>query len=226
MDLEEKIRRVPEWRHRMELAPGVWTPGKHNNAGKLKKLQLPERLDGQRVLDIGAADGYFSFECERRGAKEVVALDVRQPEGFSVAKEALGSNVEYVQGSLYDVDLGSFDLILCLNVLYHVKEVYTAIERLRELCSGKVIVLTWVIDKGYVLPDGTTVALEDIAPKLKDAPIMQFVPAVEKYKDVPSYWVMSASALTAMMERAGFTVDDYELMGHDRALLWAHADGS
>ena len=32
-------------------------------------------MEGKTVLDIGAWDGYFSFEAERRGASRVVALD-------------------------------------------------------------------------------------------------------------------------------------------------------
>lgn len=37
-------------------------------------MQLPS-VEGKTVLDIGAWDGYFSFEAERRGASRVVALD-------------------------------------------------------------------------------------------------------------------------------------------------------
>jgi 23S rRNA G2069 N7-methylase RlmK/C1962 C5-methylase RlmI len=41
---------------------------------ELKALRLPD-LRGKTVLDIGAYDGFFSFEAERRGAKQVVAMD-------------------------------------------------------------------------------------------------------------------------------------------------------
>ncbi len=37
-------------------------------------MNLPS-LVGKSVLDIGAWDGFFSFEAERRGAARVVALD-------------------------------------------------------------------------------------------------------------------------------------------------------
>jgi tRNA (mo5U34)-methyltransferase len=32
-------------------------------------------IDGLSVLDVGACDGYYSFEAERRGARDVLALD-------------------------------------------------------------------------------------------------------------------------------------------------------
>jgi hypothetical protein len=35
---------------------------------------MPERLDDRSVLDIGAWDGFFSFEAERRGAARVEVL--------------------------------------------------------------------------------------------------------------------------------------------------------
>src|SRR5688500_17783271 len=37
-------------------------------------------FEGKRVLDVGTAGGYLAFEAERRGAREVVALDVDYPE--------------------------------------------------------------------------------------------------------------------------------------------------
>src|SRR5215210_1776907 len=42
---------------------------------RLRLLQIPGDLSGKSVLDIGAWDGYFSFEFERRGAERVLAID-------------------------------------------------------------------------------------------------------------------------------------------------------
>ena len=42
---------------------------------RLDLLQIPEDLTGWTVLDIGAWHGFFSFECERRGADRVLAVD-------------------------------------------------------------------------------------------------------------------------------------------------------
>jgi tRNA (mo5U34)-methyltransferase len=35
---------------------------------RISQFPIPENLTGKRVLDIGAWDGWFSFEMERRGA--------------------------------------------------------------------------------------------------------------------------------------------------------------
>jgi tRNA (mo5U34)-methyltransferase len=73
MDLAEKIKAIPYWYHRIELPGGVVTPGWAPIDPA--RYCIPEDLTGKRVLDIGAWDGYWTWEALRRGAKEVVAID-------------------------------------------------------------------------------------------------------------------------------------------------------
>lgn len=73
----EEIARVPFWWHSIDLGEGVVTKGHKTQeilSNELKMMQLPD-LKGKTVLDIGAWDGFFSFEAERRGAKRVLSLD-------------------------------------------------------------------------------------------------------------------------------------------------------
>jgi predicted RNA methylase len=37
---------------------------------------IPDDLKGQSVIDIGAATGFFAFECEKRCASPVVATEL------------------------------------------------------------------------------------------------------------------------------------------------------
>jgi len=65
------------WWHSINLGHGVVTKGHKTPeilAHEVASLRLPD-LRGKTVLDIGAWDGFFSFEAERRRAKRVVALD-------------------------------------------------------------------------------------------------------------------------------------------------------
>jgi hypothetical protein len=53
-------------------------------------------------LDVGAFNCCFSFECERRGVVEVVAIDLQSPEevGFFMLRDLVGSHrVHFQQGS-------------------------------------------------------------------------------------------------------------------------------
>jgi len=71
------VRGVPAWFHSLDLGGGLQTAGvkSHSDlASELEALRLPE-LRAKSVLDIGAWDGFYSFEAERAGASRVVALD-------------------------------------------------------------------------------------------------------------------------------------------------------
>jgi tRNA (mo5U34)-methyltransferase len=71
--LGAKILEMPYWYHRIELPDGNFTPGwSPINASK---YGIPDDLTGKRVLDIGAWDGYWTWEALKRGASEVVAID-------------------------------------------------------------------------------------------------------------------------------------------------------
>ncbi len=121
-----------DWYHSIDLADGLVTPGWFDLRPSAAKVPLPERLDGLRCLDVGTWDGFWAFELERRGAAEVVAVDILDParwdwppreritghggglamleavkgrgEAFDVAHEALGSRVERRDLSVYDLD--------------------------------------------------------------------------------------------------------------------------
>ncbi len=65
------------WYHSFELPGGAVIEGV-NPLPRLReryaRFPIPADLHGKRVLDIGAWDGWFSFEAERHGA-EVTAID-------------------------------------------------------------------------------------------------------------------------------------------------------
>ena len=116
-EIKEMIDSVPVWHHRIELAPGIFTPAAQWTDEVLAAIDLPEDLSGLRVLDLGARDGFFSFECEKRGASEVIAVDYSPGEltGFAVASKILNSKVKWLTVNVYrinELNLGKFDLIL------------------------------------------------------------------------------------------------------------------
>lgn len=100
-DLQRQIDQIT-WFHSIELAPGVVTPGLDATRDRLDLLQIPADLRGRSVLDVGAWDGFFSFEAERRGAERVLATDSfawdgtnwSTKAGFELCRSALSSSVE------------------------------------------------------------------------------------------------------------------------------------
>ena len=165
---EEDVAAVaaqPFWYHTMDLAPGLTTPGWFDLRPVIDKLPWPD-LRGKRCLDIGTFDGHLAFEMERRGAAEVVAIDIedhllwdwppdarptgpddpslqvafrgfKKGDGFRVARQILGSSVEWRPLSIYDLtpaEVGMFDVVTVGTLLLHLRDPVGALEAVRRVC--------------------------------------------------------------------------------------------
>jgi tRNA (mo5U34)-methyltransferase len=183
------------WYHTIDLGQGIVTSGSDVSPRKLRHLGLPEDLRGKTVLDIGAWDGFFSFEAERRGAARVVALDSYSwrnggKAGFELARAALNSRVEDVEAEVLDIcpeRLGTFDLVLFLGVLYHMRHPLLALERVRSVTGSQLILETHVSMQWY------------------RRPAMAFYPGAQLNEDVTNWWGPNPAAVVSMLQTAGFT---------------------
>jgi tRNA (mo5U34)-methyltransferase len=210
-DARAAVDGVERWYHRIELMPGLVTPGEHDSPYVLERLPFPPDCAGMSVLDIGARDGFFSFEAERRGAQDVLALDIFPSEqtGFHVARRLLDSHVEFVSGNVYDLSPethGQFDLILALGLLYHLRNPMLALDRIRSVCRGRLVIETEVeVGAGH------------------DLPLARFHPGESLKGDGTNYWTPNLSCLRAMLEAAAFEVRSLELISPTRAAALALA---
>jgi tRNA (mo5U34)-methyltransferase len=139
--------------HSLELADGTIIPGLIGIdalKARLRSFPIPDDLRGKRVLDVGAASGWNSFEMERRGA-DVVAVDCVEFEEFHMARTLLGSKVDY---RILDVDeltpesIGRFDYVLFFGVLYHLRHPLLGLERICALTTEAAFVESFVTDAG------------------------------------------------------------------------------
>ena len=208
--IRQRIASVAHWYHQIEIRPGITTPGINNSAHTLRQLDLAARYDGLRVLDIGARDGYFSFELERRGA-EVVAVDYMDPAqtGFPVARELLGSSVDFHVENIYDLTPerhGTFDLVLFLGLLYHLRDPLLALDRIWDVCKPDAVLMleTQLLDNALLVGEGRFRALADIDPALTDVCLMQFYPEDSLNGDHSNYWAPNAACTSGMLHTAGF----------------------
>lgn len=217
------------WWHEIELAPGVVTPGDDSNRMKLPildELGLPEDLSGKRALDVGCSDGYFSFELERRGAS-VTAIDFVPEDytGFATAKKVLGSSVEYRMENVYNLnpaDYGTFDIILFMGVLYHLRNPLGGLDSLRSVLAddGQLYLGTMMIDEYVQLVDGTVTTLAQLNPALPDIPLWQAYPRDTLNGDYTNCFAPNRAALVAALEESNFNVTDLKIVdmgGYARA---------
>ena len=199
MDAEELKKEVAKikWWHRIDLGNGVITPGLDDSPAKLKALALPEDLRGMTVLDIGAWDGFFSFEAERRGACRVLATDLYSwggeewstKAGFELARKALNSKVEDMEIDVLDLSpdkIGVFDLVLFLGVLYHMRHPLLALEKVFSVTGKQLILETHVDMLGC------------------KRPVMAFYPETELNNDPTNWCGPNPPAVEAMLKTVGF----------------------
>ncbi len=200
MDLDELRSRVEEirWWHRIDLGNGIVTPGIDDTPDKLRRARIPDDLSGWSVIDVGAWDGFFSFECERRGADRVLAVDSFSwggpgwgtKDGFDLVHQVLDSKVESKECDLFELDPevdGTFDLVLFLGVIYHLRHPLLALEKMRSLTS-RMMVLESVIEMAD-----------------HRRPVVSFYPNDELKSDGSNWWGPNLPALVGMVESSGFS---------------------
>jgi tRNA (mo5U34)-methyltransferase len=172
-----------------------------------------------RCLDVGTWDGFWAFEMERRGAASVTAIDIEDPnrwdwppqsaigvhhderqavlgqfkdqgKAFALAHEALGSHVQRVDVSVYDLDPaehGHFDFCFLGSLLLHLRDPVAALSSLRRVCGGEAIIAETVEAIPSLLrPRTPTARLEG--------------------KDQPWWWMPNVAAFHRMVESAGFEI--------------------
>jgi ubiquinone/menaquinone biosynthesis C-methylase UbiE len=168
-----------------------------------------------RLLDLACHEGIYAIEFARQGAS-VLGIEGREAHiaKATFVKDALSlHNLDVVQDdvrNLSQAKYGSFDVVLCLGILYHLDtpDVFSFIERIGEVCSDVAIIDTRIspgptemfnykgteywghrIDEGHGAQDS----------------------AAEKIK---KYWAsldnltsfhLSRTSLYSMLGRAGFT---------------------
>ena len=145
--MDKRITKL-EWWQTIELSPGVVTPGGWDLRPTSAELPWPD-VTGKRCLDVGTADGFWAFELERRGAAEVVATDLpsafqqKARARFELARELRGSRVVYEERDVYALD-GEYDVVFMGFVLQMVRDPLGALEAIRGVCRGHLLLLDTV----------------------------------------------------------------------------------
>ncbi|MBD9416104.1 methyltransferase domain-containing protein [Pseudomonas sp. PDM16] len=200
------------WHHDFEIVPGLYTQGNYNPTGLWKELELPEDMDGISLADVGASNGFFSFEAHRRGAR-VTAFDFRHKDnsGFGLAQYINGlEDIEHHHANVLDIShqqYGKFDVVLALGLLYHVSDPYLALANCAGLSQDRLLIESYCIDA--LLPG-----------QLADEPVMRFIPDGSRFPehgqvnaDRSNFWGFTSKCLKLMLEDVGFSVERMNVRG-------------
>jgi tRNA (mo5U34)-methyltransferase len=200
------------WYHTMDLPGGITTAGRYDHRKIVGNLPWPH-LEGSRCLDVGGRDGFFAFEMERRGAAEVVSLDIESPtdidfpafrpnsglvqqdlangdRAFHCARAALQSHVQRHTLSVYKLNpdrIGTFDFAVLGTLLLHLRDPVGALAALRGVLNGPLLVN------------------EPVNPTLD---LFRRRPVAEAlmFDGLPFWWLANPQGLAQLLRAAGFEV--------------------
>jgi tRNA (mo5U34)-methyltransferase len=201
LTMREERLTAKQWYHTIDLGNGFITNGIYDHRKIFNYYGFPGDLKDKRVLDVGPADGYFSFEFERLGAKEVVAIDAYESPNLTEAKNILKSKVDYRIVDVYDLnpkELGYFDMVFCGTLLIHLSDPFRALTNIRAILSanGMLYIATLIIKlKWYLYPVNLL---------LNQLPLAILVKSRQHIGAVVSYWIPSIKCLREMLYKVGF----------------------
>jgi len=157
-----------------------------------------ERLGARRVVALDFhtwGTDMWALRNPKESVSEAATLwDANQlpgKRGFDLACQALDSRVESVFGDVLTLDpaeLGTFDVVLFLGVLYHTRYPLEMLERVSALTAGTMVLET----ESFSLPGQT-------------ASLAEFFETDELAGDASNWWSFTEPALTGMCRSSGFS---------------------
>ena len=218
-EIERRIGQLGEWFHNLDLN-GVWTAPRHF-LGDYPRVKwerfshaLPMDLRGRSVLDVGCNAGFFAMEMKRRGADRVLAVDTdpRYLDQARLAAEVTDLDIEFRQMSVYELPAlrESFDLVLFMGVLYHLRHPLLALDILHEHVTRDLLVFQSMLRGSLdVHPFEADYDFEETHHFDAAAYPKLFFVEGRYAGDPTNWWIPNRACAEAMLRSAGFTIVDH-----------------
>jgi tRNA (mo5U34)-methyltransferase len=201
--IETRVRALGEWFHNLDLR-GVQTAPNHflgdYPRARWSRLAhaIPQDLRGKTVLDIGCNGGFYAIEMKRRGAARVLGIDTDA--GYLAqarfAADVSGVDIELRKMSVYEVAKlrETFDIVIFLGVLCHLRHPMLALELLREHAVGDLLLFQSMLRSSLLVE-----SIEE------DYPVDEEI-VIDPTSSETSWWVPDRAGAEAMLRSAGFEV--------------------
>jgi 2-polyprenyl-3-methyl-5-hydroxy-6-metoxy-1,4-benzoquinol methylase len=164
--------------HNIEVVPGLETAGiwwSRRYTDIFARVAATLDFRGKRVLDIGCRDGAQAFCMEAGGAAEIIGVDNDfSPALVNFMAPFKGSRLQCRELNVYDLGqagLGSFDVVNCCGVIYHLQFPIWGLKQMRDaLRPGGMLILETAILEGLgdlpvlAYPTGETSPYEPTSP--------------------------------------------------------------
>jgi 2-polyprenyl-3-methyl-5-hydroxy-6-metoxy-1,4-benzoquinol methylase len=170
-EMQNRLRELAPFHHRVDLPYGLSTyvpEAAHRDVERTRVDTLmrhgwPQLLEacggslrGRRVLDVACNCGGFSVAAIEAGADYVLGIDIvdRYLDQANFIKEALGhENLEFRNVDVNDLSpetvVGTFDVVLCFGILYHLEDPVGGMRRMADLATHAMLVDTKLMRPKY-----------------------------------------------------------------------------
>jgi tRNA (mo5U34)-methyltransferase len=215
-EIRRKIASFPTWHYQLDLKGNLTPIHKEDRVNRHRQRKeyffdpLAEMfggsLAGKRVLDLGCNAGFWSLCAAEAGCDYVLGLDGRQMHVdqanfvFEV-NEIEADRYDFVAGNIFDVDLrrfGTFDVVLCLGLMYHISKPVDLLEKIAQVNSDVLVIDTTLC----TLPGSYLEIKHDRLEKVRHAVDYELVmhPTWEAVHDLVRQFGYSAVALEPRFE--------------------------
>ncbi len=217
-DIQRQLDEL-HWYHSIDVVPGASTKGWFDLRHALPLMPFPD-VRGKRCLDVGTWDGFYAYEMERRGAAEVIAIDIpdvadvdyppemradptfdpsvsdgqQRSAGFHLLHRLMSSKVEWRAGNIYDLDpeeLGTFDVVVVGSLLVHLRDPVRALDAVRKVTKGS------FLSVDYLHPPINALAR-------RKRPLFELRGEGGDFQ----WWLASDAGLRQLLHVGGFQVDE------------------
>jgi len=152
-----------EWFYSYELPDGSSTPtyhgdeiqSIHDTRWKMMETCLEETIgpdrSGLSALDLASHQGWFAVRMAQAGFAPVLGIDARRShvDDSSLISRIYGlDGLDFRQGDIHGQspdDIGTFDVVLMLGLLYHLENPVGALRVCRALCKRLCIIETQIV---------------------------------------------------------------------------------
>jgi SAM-dependent methyltransferase len=155
---------------------------------------------GKRVLDAGCGPGYGSAMLARAGAMLVTGIDLDEAT-IEAARPNMPAGVELTVGDLASLPLddGSFDVVVCLEAIEHVRDPQVVLDELRRILAPAGVLVLSTPNRDVVLP-GNPYHVHEYAPDELEATISRQFAVVKVRRQ--HTWIA-----TAVLDDESFAID-------------------
>jgi len=123
-------------------------------------------------------------------------------------------NCKYVRANVYDlspIEHGTFDVVLFLGLIYHLRHPLLALDRIYDVCKHRLYVDSPIIDRivfDKTISENRRKEILEKAKIIHDLPMLYFTKGNET-GDSCNWFMPNTKAFCALVEASGFTLNTF-----------------